>query len=41
LRTVRTTSLGRLTFPLLRHVDDMLTVTDDELLRWMFFLWGA
>ena len=36
----RTTSLGRLTFPLLlRHVDDMLTVTDDELLRWMFFLW--
>ena len=36
----RTTSLGRLTFPLLlRHVDDMLTVTDEELLRWMFFLW--
>ena len=36
----RTTSLGKITFPLLmRHVDDMLTVTDDELLRWMFFLW--
>jgi len=36
----RTTSLGKLTFPLLlRHVDEMLTVTDDELLRWMFFLW--
>ena len=36
----RTTSLGKLTFPLLlRHVDDMLTVTDEELLRWMFFLW--
>jgi threo-3-hydroxy-L-aspartate ammonia-lyase len=36
----RTTSLGKLTFPLLlRYVDDMLTVTDEELLRWMFFLW--
>jgi threonine dehydratase len=36
----RTTSLGRLTFPLLlRYVDDMLTVTDEELLRTMFFLW--
>jgi len=36
----RTTSLGRITFAmLLRYVDDMLTVTDDELLRWMFFLW--
>jgi len=36
----RTTSLGKITFPLLmRYVDDMLTVTDDELLRWMFFLW--
>jgi threo-3-hydroxy-L-aspartate ammonia-lyase len=36
----RTTSLGKLTFPLLlRHVDEMLTVTDDELVRWMFFLW--
>jgi threonine dehydratase len=36
----RTTSLGKLTFPLvLEYVDDMLTVTDDELLRAMFFLW--
>jgi len=36
----RTTSLGKITFPLLlQHVDDMLTVTDDEILRWMFFLW--
>ncbi len=36
----RTTALGSLTFPLvLRYVDDMLTVTDDELLAAMFFLW--
>jgi threonine dehydratase len=36
----RTTSLGAVTFPLLmKHVNDMLTVTDDELLRSMFFLW--
>ena len=36
----RTTSLGKITYPLvLRHVDDMLTVTDDELLRAMFWLW--
>ena len=36
----RTPSLGRVTFPLVLHyVDDMLTVTDDELLRAMFFLW--
>ncbi len=36
----RTTSLGKLTFPLvLRYVNDMLTVTDDELLRAMFWLW--
>ena len=36
----RTTSLGNITYPLvLRHVDDMLTVTDDELLKAMFFLW--
>jgi threonine dehydratase len=28
------------TFPLvMRYVSDMLTVTDDELLRAMFFLW--
>ncbi len=36
----RTPSLGKLTFPIiLRTVDDMLTVTDDELRRAMFFLW--
>jgi len=36
----RTPSLGKVTFPLvMRHVDDMQTVTDAELLRWMFFLW--
>jgi threonine dehydratase len=36
----RTTSLGKLTFPLvLNYVSDMLTVTDAELLRSMFFLW--
>jgi threo-3-hydroxy-L-aspartate ammonia-lyase len=36
----RTTSLGKLTFPLvMRYVSDMLTVTDEELLRGMFFLW--
>jgi len=36
----RTTSLGSVTFPLvLKHVDDMTTVTDEELLRAMFFLW--
>jgi len=36
----RTASLGRITFPLvLRHVDDMLAVTDEELLAAMFFLW--
>ncbi|TAK82942.1 MAG: threo-3-hydroxy-L-aspartate ammonia-lyase [Betaproteobacteria bacterium] len=36
----RTTSLGKLTFPLvLSYVADMLTVTDEELLRSMFFLW--
>jgi len=36
----RTTSLGKLTFPLvLEYVSDMTTVGDDELLRAMFFLW--
>ena len=36
----RTPSLGKLTFPIvLRTVDDMLTVTDQELTRAMFFLW--
>lgn len=36
----RTSSLGKITFPLVLHyVDDMLTVTDAELLESMFFLW--
>ncbi len=36
----RTTSLGKITFALvLANVSDMVTVTDDELLRAMFFLW--
>jgi threonine dehydratase len=36
----RTHSLGTLTFPLLlRYVHDMVTVTDDELLRTMRYLW--
>src|ERR1044071_1864331 len=36
----RTTSLGAVTFPLvLKYVDEMLTVTDEELLRTMFWLW--
>jgi threonine ammonia-lyase medium form len=36
----RTTSLGRITFALIqKNVDDFLTVTDEELLEWMFFLW--
>jgi threo-3-hydroxy-L-aspartate ammonia-lyase len=36
----RTASLGKLTFPIvLRHVEDMMTVTDEELARAMFFLW--
>lgn len=36
----RTSSLGKITFPLvLAYVSDMVTVTDPELLRAMFFLW--
>jgi threonine dehydratase len=36
----RTPSLGELTFPLVRqHVDDMVTVPDDELVRAMRFVW--
>jgi threo-3-hydroxy-L-aspartate ammonia-lyase len=36
----RTTSLGKITFPLvMRYVNEMLTVNDDELLRAMFWLW--
>ena len=33
-------SLGKITFAMvLRYVDDMVTVTDEELLKTMFFLW--
>lgn len=36
----RTRSLGEITFPLvLEHVDEMVTVTDDEIIRAMRFLW--
>jgi threonine dehydratase len=36
----RTPSLGKITFPLvLEHVDDMVTVSDPELVRAMRFLW--
>jgi threonine dehydratase len=36
----KTPSLGEVTFPLiLANVDDMLAVSDDELLRAMFYLW--
>lgn len=36
----RTHSLGKLTFPLvLRYVHDIVTVSDAELLRGMFYLW--
>jgi len=36
----RTHSAGKLTFPLiLHHVHDMRTVSDEELLRSMFYLW--
>ncbi|MGA2260190.1 MAG: threo-3-hydroxy-L-aspartate ammonia-lyase [Acidobacteriota bacterium] len=37
----RTSSLGELTFPLIRrNVDDMLTVTDEDLVRTMHFVWS-
>ena len=37
---VRTPSLGRVTFPLvLRHVDEMATVSEDGILRAMRFIW--
>jgi threonine dehydratase len=37
---VRTPSLGKFTFPLvLRHVDDMVTVSEEAILRTMFFMW--
>jgi len=36
----RTMSLGKLTFSIIqRNVSDFLTVGDDELLKWMFYLW--
>jgi len=36
----RTTALGKITFALIRaNVEGFLTVTDDELLKSMFFLW--
>lgn len=36
----RTPCLGKVTLPLvMRHVDDMVTVTDETLLRAMFWLW--
>ncbi|HEU4646502.1 MAG TPA: threo-3-hydroxy-L-aspartate ammonia-lyase [Burkholderiales bacterium] len=36
----RTMCLGKLTFSIIqRNVHDFLTVTDEELLEWMFFLW--
>lgn len=36
----RTPSLGAITFPLvLAHVSDMVSVSDDQLLRTMFYLW--
>jgi threonine dehydratase len=36
----RTTSLGNLTFPIIRqHVDDMISVSDDDLIRTMYFVW--
>jgi len=37
---LRTTSLGQITFPLIqRYVDDMLTVTEEEIISTMHFLW--
>ncbi|AFZ25085.1 threonine dehydratase [Cylindrospermum stagnale PCC 7417] len=36
----RTPSLGKITFPLVLHyVDDMVTVSEADILRTMFFLW--
>ena len=36
----RTPSLGKITFPLvLEYVDDMMTVSEEAILRTMFFLW--
>jgi threonine dehydratase len=36
----RTSSLGALTFPIIRqHVDDMISVSDEDLVRTMYFVW--
>jgi threonine dehydratase len=36
----RTPSLGEITFPLVRqHVDDLLTVSDEDLVCTMYFVW--
>lgn len=37
---LRTPALGKLTFPLIRqYVDDMVTVSEDEILSTMYYLW--
>lgn len=37
---LRTASLGKLTFPLIRqYVDDMITVSDEEIISTMYYLW--
>jgi threonine dehydratase len=37
----RTPYLGKVTFPLVRqHVDDMMTVSDEDLIRTMYFVWS-
>jgi threo-3-hydroxy-L-aspartate ammonia-lyase len=37
---VRTPSLGKITFPLvLQYVDDMVTVSEEAIIRTMFFVW--
>jgi threonine dehydratase len=37
---LRTTSLGKITFPLVqKYVDDFLTVTEEEIIETMYFLW--
>lgn len=37
---LRTASLGKITFPLVkRYVDDMVTVSEEEIIRAMYFLW--
>jgi len=37
---LRTTSLGKITFPLIQeYVDDIITVSEDEIIRTMYFLW--